>query len=240
MSQWPPPPKRLALADHDVHLWLAQLDLKPEEITHLRGFLSSDETGRAERFRFDRDRDYFIAARGILRYILGQYLNRQPGDIAFVYSEHGKPALATGENLQFNLSHAGALALIGLTRGRKIGVDLERMEPLPDLEEIAHRFFSANENQVLRSLPTETRQDAFFACWTRKEAYIKARGEGLSLPLHQFDVSLAPGRPAGLLQTRPDPREAGRWTVKALSPAAGYQAAVVVEGNGGKVLCWRF
>jgi 4'-phosphopantetheinyl transferase len=205
--------------------------------------LAADEQARAERFYFERDREHFIAARGVLRTILGCYLNRVPECLSFCYSSHGKPALAGepgGDAICFNVSHSHGVALYAVTRGREVGIDLERIRFDVAVAEIAERFFSRREVAMLRALPTEVQHQAFFRCWTRKEAYIKARGEGLSLPLDQFDVSLAPGEPAAVLGTQRDPSEASRWSLQELTPAPDYVAALAVEGHGWHLTCWQW
>ena len=205
--------------------------------------LAEDERARANRFYFQIDRERFIIAHGVLREILGLYLNRAAQSVSFCYGPQAKPALAgeTGvDTIHFNLSHSHGLALYGVTRGREIGIDLEFIREGLEVEEIAGRFFSQREIAALRALPAGLRKCAFFLCWTRKEAYIKARGEGLSLPLDQFDVSLIPGEPAMLLDTRPDSNEARRWSLQELSVAPGYASALAVEGHGWSLSCWQW
>jgi 4'-phosphopantetheinyl transferase len=240
---WFPPPADLALPGDEVHVWRASLDLPASHVQDLQHTLAADELNRAARFHFQRDRRHFIVARGLLRAILGRTLGVAPGQLCFCYSPHAKPALAITpgqEPVNFNLSHSGGLVLYALTRRRQIGIDLERIRADLEIEPIAARFFSRREYTVLRALPGSVRLEAFFNCWTRKEAYIKARGEGLSLPLDRFDVSLVPGEPATLLSTRDDPQEATRWSLRALSPGPGYVAALAVEGRGWRLKCWQW
>lgn len=242
MKTWSKPPETPVIEDEDVHVWRVALD-QPEEIRlDLERCLAAGEHERAARFHFQRDRDHFIVARGCLRQILGSYLQAAPDRLNFSYSPYGKPYLtgpSTPDGLQFNLSHSHSLALIAVTRGRQVGVDIEYTgRELAD-EQIARRFFSVAEVAALLALPRPIQIEAFFTCWTRKEAYIKARGEGLSLPLDQFDVTLAPGQPAVLLATRPDAQEVRRWTLRELEPGPGYAAALAVEGRLGEVLCWQ-
>ena len=240
---WRDPPETLVLGGDEVQVWRAALDQTPSEIQRFLRTLAADEPARAKRFYFDRDRNHFIVARGVLRAILGGYLNQAPECISFGYSSHGKPALA-GEpdrnTIRFNVSHSQGIALFAVTRGREVGVDLERIRSDVEVAEIAERFFSQRELATLRALPTGAQREAFFRCWTRKEAYIKARGEGLSLPLDQFDVSLAPGEPAALLGTRPDPAEASRWSLQELNPGPGFAAALAVAGPGWRLTCWQW
>ncbi len=240
---WPPPPAHLTLAEDEVHVWRAHLDLAPAQVRELLRTLTPDERARARRFRFRRDRDRFIVARGVLRAILGRYLGVDPGRLRFRYSPYGKPALADefeDEGIRFNLAHSQGIALYAVSRGRDVGVDVEYVRADLADERIAERFFSPREVAMLRAVPAEQRREAFFHCWTRKEAYVKARGEGLSLPLDQFDVSLAPGEPAALLSTPGDPPEVTRWSLRALDPGPGYIAALAVEGNGWRLRCWQW
>jgi 4'-phosphopantetheinyl transferase len=224
----------------DVHVWRIALTQPPKKVRELLYTLSADERERAARFHFPHDRDSFIVARGALRDILASYLAVEPCELRFQYSSYGKPSLSTefaAHGLNFNLSHSHELALLGLAIGREIGVDVERHRSDVTDEPLAERFFSAREVAVLRALPRRQQTEAFFNCWTRKEAYIKARGEGLSFPLARFDVSLAPEEPAKLLRTRGEPREAARWTMRNLSPAPGYAGAVIAEGRNWRLQC---
>jgi 4'-phosphopantetheinyl transferase len=240
---WLPPSADLALSNDDIHVWRTSLDLSESCVQRLRRTLSEDELNRAARFYFERDRIHFIVARGVLRDILSRYLGLAPGHLRFSYTSYGKPALVAshgGDTLNFNLSHSHGYALYAVTRGREIGVDIEYIRPDFATEEIAERFFSARETAALRALPGEVRHEAFFLCWTRKEAYIKARGEGLSHPLDQFDVSLIPGESARLLGTRGDPQELFRWSLQELFPGPGYAAALAAEGRDWRLACWQW
>jgi 4'-phosphopantetheinyl transferase len=233
----------LVLGCDEVHVWRATLDQTPSQIQSFRHKLAADERARAERFHFERDRGHFIVARGVLRAILGGYLKRAPEGLSFCYSSHGKPALAGksgGDAIRFNVSHSHGIALYAVTCGREVGVDLERIRFNLAVAEIAERFFSRREVAMLRTLSTEAQREAFFRCWTRKEACLKARGEGLSLPLDQVDVSLAPGEPDAVSGTQPDPSEASRWSLQELTPAPGYVAALAVEGQGWRLACWQW
>jgi 4'-phosphopantetheinyl transferase len=240
---WRAPPETLVLGGDEVHVWRATLDQTSSQIQSFRHHLAADEQTRAEQFHFERDREHFIVARGVLRAILGGYLNRAPEGLSFCYSAYGKPALAgksDGNAIRFSVSHSHGVALYVVTRGREVGIDLERIRSNLAVAEIAGRFFSRQEVAMLQTLPTEGQREAFFRGWTRKEAYLKARGEGLSLPLDQFDVSLAPGEPAAILGTRPDPSEASRWSLQELTSAPGYVAALAVEGHGWRLACWQW
>ncbi len=226
------PPAALSLGPNEVHVWHAQLDRLAPASARWEEILSPDEADRAQRFRFQGDRQYFTASRAVLRLLLAAYLKTTPDAVAFDYATHGKPSLSANfanANLEFNISHSGDSALLAFTRARSIGVDIERMRFERDLEGVTRRFFSQVEQRALFQLPEPVRQNAFFHCWTRKEAFVKAKGDGLSLPLAQFDVSLAPDEPARLLATRPDAAERERWQLHAIAVPEGYAAALVVE-----------
>ncbi len=240
---WAPPPSRPRVTEAEVHVWRVSLDLPSARVERLAQAMSEDERARAGRFFFERDRRRFVVGRGTLRAILGRYLGLPPGDLAFSYSPHGKPVLSPGADgppLCFNLSHAAGLALVAVARGREVGVDLERVREDFATGEIARRFFSPAEVAALEALPPEGQCAAFFNCWTRKEAYIKARGEGLSLPLHRFQVSVAAGQPAALLATADDPDETSRWSLSELLPGPGYVAALAAAGRGWRLRCWQW
>lgn len=242
-TPWSSPPESLSLDSGAVHVWRASLHQSPSQIERFRETLDDDEGSRADRFYFSRDRERFIVARGILRAILGRYLDRAPESLSFSYSTHGKLALASepgADAIRFNLSHSHGMALYAVTRGGEVGVDLELIRCDLEAEQIAERFFSHSEIVALRALPPGVRKYAFFLCWTRKEAYIKARGDGLSMPLDQFDVSLIPGEPAALLSTKPDAAEAFRWSLWNLTPASSYAAALVAKGRDWTLSCWQW
>jgi Phosphopantetheinyl transferase len=240
---WFPPPTALILADNEVHVWRAQLHLPASQVQQLRDILTADELDRADHFAFEKDKQHFIAARGTLRSILSRYTNIQPSHVRFCYNSYGKPLLASRFDqylLNFNLSHSDGMALYAITRNREIGIDLERIRSDFQYEEIAERFFSPREVAVLHTIQTELRLEAFFNCWTRKEAYIKAHGQGLSLPLDSFDVSFAPWEPPMLLITKDESQEASRWTLQELRPGHGYVGAVAVKGRGCRFRYWQW
>jgi 4'-phosphopantetheinyl transferase len=219
------------LRDEEVHVWHRPLQPSQSEVADLAKWLSPDELERAQRFRFERNRNEFIFSRGMLRTLLGSYLGNSPADLRFAYSPHGKPSLLDNNPLNFNLSHTEGMMVCAFARHREIGVDIEKIRQDFKVEEIAERFFSIAERQALREIPEHSRYAAFFRCWTRKEAYIKARGEGLSHPLHQFDVSLALGQAAALLGTRPDAAEAKRWVLWDLAISPEYAAALAARAT---------
>lgn len=237
-SSFRPAPAQLMLDVNQVDVWRADLELGPPELYRLQKTLSPDELDRAARFHFPNDQQRFIAARGVLRDILARYLGRSPAELHFSYASFGKPSLASdcaADSLQFNLSHSGSIALYAVARQREVGIDLERIEPRLAEDGIAEKFFSRNEVTKLRSLPSSARLQAFFNCWTRKEAYVKARGAGLQIPLESFDVSLAPDEQAAFLSGG----EFG-WSLGALLLDPDYAAAIAVEGKDWQLRLWQW
>lgn len=238
-----PPPLDLKLKPNEVHVWCASLDQPLSRFQRLTQILSMDERMRAERFHFEQDRRRFIVSRGILKAILARYLSVEASRMQFCYGKNGKPALpdAFGKrNIHFNMSDSEGLAIYGFTRDREIGVDIERIRDISEMNHISERFFSVRENAVFRALPESKKKEAFFACWTRKEAFIKAIGDGLSRPLDKFDVSLVPGEPARLLRIEGDSKGASRWSIQELKPASGFAAAFAVEGRSWRLHCWQW
>jgi 4'-phosphopantetheinyl transferase len=242
-SSWTGRPANLQLPREELHVWLADLDHPALTLWEMEAVLVPDERQRAERFRAVRDRQRFAICRGMLRFLLGAYLDTAPQFLRFVYGPQGKPALAeltAAFALHFNLAHAHGLVLFALSRDREIGVDLELVRPIPEMEHISERFFAPGECSALRQLEPEQRQEAFFHCWTRKEAFVKAKGAGLSHPLDRFEVSLTPGERARLLTIDGDRQAAAGWTIRELRPAPGYVAALAVPGLDGRLVCRRW
>lgn len=238
---WKPAPKRLLLGDEDVHVWLASLNQPAAVVLAHQQILSPDELDRAAKYHFQKDGKHFVVARATLRFLLASYLQSEPARLRFRLNEYGKPRLdaeTEGEALRFNLSHSQDLALYAVARTREVGIDLEYIRQDFYTRQIAERFFSVGEVLALDALPVNLQTEGFFRCWTRKEAYIKARGEGLSLPLEQFDVSLSPDEPVALLKVRTDPTEVSRWSLMELTPAPGYMAAIAIEGTGFSLSCF--
>jgi 4'-phosphopantetheinyl transferase len=226
---------RNELAEDEVHLWRVDLGAVAEGEQRWRQILSEEERARAARFHFLRDRRYFTATRALLRMILGSYADYDPKELVFHYSETQKPSLSSaksGRQIEFNVSHSGEVALLAFTQGRAVGVDVEKVRQDFEHEAIACRFFSEREQRQLAALAPEQRYPGFFRCWTRKEAYIKAQGVGLSLPLDQFDVSLKQGDDKALLATRPDHTEAAKWSLQDVAAGDGYVGALCVRGEG--------
>ncbi|HUM15288.1 MAG TPA: 4'-phosphopantetheinyl transferase superfamily protein [Candidatus Nitrosotalea sp.] len=223
----------------EVHVWWTSLDPAAPAPEILAQAISGDERARAERFRFDRDRLRFVAGRGILRVILGRYLRRRPSSLRLRYGPAGKPTLALEageEDIRFNVSHAGGLGLYAVTRGREIGADVERIVPAFALDDMVERCLTSREAAALRALDPEVRLAAFFRCWTRKEAYLKARGHGLTASLRSVEVSVGDAGSAAVPGLVGDPADASRWSLLDLSPGAGSVAAVAVEGRRPRVV----
>ena len=227
------------LEHNAIHLWIGRLDRRPDELAPMKAILSCDEIERASRFRFEDDRSRFIASRSILRQLLSLHVACEPQSISLEYNVWGKPALATkfaDSDIRFNLSHSHGLAAYAITRGREVGVDLEMVRQDFAIGGIAERFFSRTEVESLRSLPPEHQTRAFFVCWTRKEAYIKALGGGLSVDLTSFDVSLRPEEQPAVLRSV----DAANWSLEAFQPCDGYVGAIAVQGPGYLRTCNGF
>ena len=231
---WRPPPEIRALADGEIHVWRACLDGLSARSKQFAPTLSPDELARAERFRFERDKMRFVAGRGLLRLILSHYSDIPAGQLVFSYGPRGKPRLlsASGEDLlYFNVAHSDRLALFAVTRAGEVGIDVECVRPVGESEQIASRFFSERECNQWRSLPARLQTEAFFNCWTRKEAYLKANGEGIADSLKQVEVSLIPREPAQLLCLAGDRGAAANWRLQALIPALGYVGALAARAG---------
>ncbi len=217
-----------------IDVWRGELDQEPQVLQRLETFLSADERRRASLFRFDRDRARYVVGRGLLRALLGRYLAVDPARLRFLYSIHQKPSLG-GRGPAFNLAHSEATALFAFSPSFDVGIDVELFRSEFEGDRIAKRFFSPAEVDALQALPEEERGVAFLTCWTRKEAFLKARGDGLTLALDSFDVSLAPNAPAALLRTGWSSTECSRWQLADLSDAErGEVAAVAAPATG-----WR-
>jgi len=230
------PPTCWQLRPEQVHVYLVPLKASPVCIEDFLLSLKPEECELANRFQTSALRDEFIAARGTLRTILGHCLNVSPSKVPLEYGEYGKPQVAASHALRFNLSHSGGLALYALSLTREIGVDIEQIVPVDDYEQIARQFFSPREISDMLSVPSSHRAEAFFTCWTRKEAYIKATGQGLNLALDCFRVSLLPAEPP-LLEAPLDTRV---WSIFDTSPKQGFAAAVVAEGIAPPPHTWFF
>jgi 4'-phosphopantetheinyl transferase len=223
---------------NEVHLWSIDLTRHENRTQYYHQLLSPDEAERADRFYFEKHRMRFTRARATMRQILSRYVGVPPAELAFSYGAAGKPELSGDSEksgIRFNLSHSGELALLAVTQKLAVGVDVELVDAKITGEDIAVRFFAAGEASRLRAMPPAERADGFFACWTRKEAYIKALGEGLSVPLDSFEVAFGPGIPASLLRVDVDPTQVRLWSMYDIEMAEGYRAALVVEGRGHRL-----
>ena len=219
---WSDPPQTLSLQSREVHVWRSRLEQPPQRVDEFLRTLDDHERERASRFHFDKHRRHFVVGRGVLRLLLARYLGTQPEVVQFNYGSHGKPSLGGTHNaasLRFNASHSGEMALYAFAQDQEVGVDIEYIKSDFAPEEIAERFFSPREIEILTSLPKQERAAAFFRLWTRKEAYIKAIGVGLSHPLNEFDVTL------------PIPE----WSMFDLEIGPGYAAAVTVSDPVNKL-----
>lgn len=234
-----PPATRPPLAQRTVHLWRASCEIPSARIAALRAQLSPEECAKVDRFYFARDRERSTISYALLRRLVASYTGAAPEQVRYSTGTYGKPALAApeGSPLCFNVSHSGSQIYYAFTLGRELGVDVEQERDNIGYEQLADHSFSPVERQALLALPPAQRKRAFFACWTRKEAYIKARGEGLSHGLDRFDVTL--DDPARLLATRDDPRNVERWSLHAIAAPPGYQAALCVQGGVDEVCCWE-
>lgn len=242
-SSFAHPPSDLELPHHEIHIWLADLDESGSQLDKLVKTLSVDERMRAANYHFERDKKRYLLRRGILRAILGLYLQVEPDRVSFQYSRYGKPALADtfgDEMLHFSLSHSDNIALYAFTRHCEIGVDIEHLSEVSEKEMIAKRFFSRKEYDSLRSLPEEQKRESFIRGWTCKEAFIKALGEGLSHELDDFEVSMIPGEPAKLMKVKGDSEEASRWTIQYLKPDPEYVGAFAVKSRKFETKLWRW
>lgn len=240
---WESPPADLALKAGDVHIWRSRLEAPQARIEGARAMLAPDEVARADRFLREVHGMRFTLARAALRVLLGRYLDVRPEEVRFRYSDQGKPFLEDWEaqrGIQFNLSHSGSVALLGFTFERAIGIDVEAFRENLEADKIARRYFAPGEVETLFALPEELRKQGFYNCWTRKEAYIKACGDGLRLPLNSFDVSLVPGEAPELLRAQGGDAEIERWSFHQLEPGPGYAATLVVEARQVRLRTFEF
>ncbi|MBT9330250.1 4'-phosphopantetheinyl transferase family protein [Paracidobacterium acidisoli] len=223
------------LAADQVHVWT--LKDYPADIAACASLLSREELDRASRFRFPHLFDRFVADHGRLRLLLGAYLETDPRSLVFAVNAFGKPRLEKPHcHLRFNMSHSLAVTMVAVCLDAEIGIDVEAVRPVTEWVSIASSHFSAIENEALAALPEEESIPAFFRCWTRKESFIKAKGTGLSLPLHSFSVSTAPGAPPALLHCDWDTHEGPRWSLSHLEPEPGYVGSLALERKGWSTL----
>ena len=220
------------LAEDAVEVVVARLDVELDAVNALAGWLDADERRRASRFQFERDRQRFIVARGRLRQLLAARLDTEPQSVELSYGAHGKPVLARGSATQdwrFNVSHSRDIAVFALCRGREVGIDVEAVHSIHCADAVAAHFFSRNELEAYRALDAQDKELGFFHCWTRKEAFIKALGDGLRYSLDGFDVSLSPREPARILRVGNLGGNDSGWCLRSFIPTPGYVAAIVIE-----------
>jgi 4'-phosphopantetheinyl transferase len=231
------------LKDSDLHIWRASLSGSPDELSYFDSLLSMDEKARAERFYFERDRNRYVFGRGILRTLLGNYLRQEASKITFVYGLYGKPAIGSmhsNKTLQFNLAHSNEWAVYVFGWDQPLGIDLEHIRPMPDVDDLAERVFSASESALIHSLFDDQKWETFFTIWTCKEAFLKARGSGLTIPLDQFEVSPNANGDMKLTSISGNSTLAARWRLETFKPMADYQSAIAVENHTGKIIFHRF
>jgi 4'-phosphopantetheinyl transferase len=238
---WPPAPAQLELGEHEVHLWSAALERPTDEVDRLVGMLTPDERDRAKRFRHRQLHDHFVLARGTLRLLLSRYTGIEPAAVRFRFGPQGKPYLAEPDWawLQFNVSHSHGLALYAFTRQIEVGVDVEQVRPFNDLG-FAERFFTPGEVDALRRVEPERRTEVFFHAWTRKEAILKATGEGIAYGLEHVEVTVHPEDAPRIVRLNGDPQPAAHWFLCALTPASGYVGAVALPHRTCRLACWHW
>jgi 4'-phosphopantetheinyl transferase len=240
---WPARAGAPPLAGNEIHVWATTLSAPSETISEFAAILSSDETARAGKFKFEKHQNRFIAGRGALRKILGPYLRANPANLRFTESTNGKPVLAedfAGTGIHFNLAHSDDLALVAVTRLGAVGVDVERIRPVNEMDHLVARFFSPRENEAFQKVAEKEKPPAFFNLWTRKEALLKATGEGITRSLSLVEVSFLPGEPARLLAIAGDASKAASWNLSELSPATGFTGALAIQARDMDVQCWRW
>ena len=227
-----PPPENLQLTDGNVHVFCAELDQPLWRMEQLAETLSADERQRATRFHFEKDKNHYVAGRGMLREILGRLLDMEPDDLIFSYGAHGKPRLvatAAAENfLHFNMAHSDSLVVYAVSRKHEVGIDVERIRPVREMEDIAAHIFSEPERAKWCSLPDDAKMTAFFNCWARKEALLKASGEGLGKPLNQIEVFFGG-----------DFCTSAQFLLRSLPIALNFTAAVAVKHCDLHISCWH-
>ena len=242
MTAWQPAPDRVSLAPGTVDIWRTRLDLPPSRIQSYRDLLSAQELARAERFRGRRKQREYVISRGLLRALLGQALDCDPASVEFSYSAHNKPMIlspAGRPRLGFNVTHSHEQTLIALCPGQDVGIDVEQLRTNLEFRKLATRFFSTREAAELETYTEVGIPQAFFACWTRKESFVKALGEGIAFGLSEFSVSVDPYQERVELQTHWDESFAAGWTIMNIGMGPEYAAAFAVNLPDCRVCCWQ-
>lgn len=233
MPPLPTPP----LPDSTIHVWCATFSGLHTDLPHYISLLSLDEKERSQRFHFAEDQNHYILGRGLLRTLLGSYINMEPAQIEFNYGKYGKPALKSRSDLgvEFNLAHSNDLILYAIGRHARVGIDIEYIRPMPDMDNFAQHFFSADEITMIGSLSGRAKEEAFFKLWTCKEAFLKAHGNGLATPLDQVEISLSNNGTANLESIDADKEKARHWHLKIFTPMQDYQAAIAIDGHDRQI-----
>ncbi len=231
--------KQINILPKDIHVWSINLTDHYEKENALYDLLSVDEKKRASKYRSEKDRSFFIIARGIIRKIISYYLAVDPKIISFFYNNYGKPYINHYRFLCFNISHSEDLLMCIIAKNREVGIDVERIIDLDNYELIAQRFFSYNEYLNLKSVPQKYRLSSFYECWTRKEAFVKAIGNGFSYPFNQFEVSLMPNEPAVLRSIEGNVMHAKKWYLHTINFFQEYKIACAFKGTYNSILYWR-
>ena len=234
---------KMLLTSGEMHVWLASLDQPASRLRNLEQALSSEEWRRSERFRLERDRNRFLVRRGVLRGILGFYLATGPERLRLHAGENGRPAVLdpSGRNrIEFSISHSAGLALLAFSKDREVGIDIERVRDIAEMDLIGQQCFSSKENELMRSAPQDQKREVFFAAWTCREAFLKALGYGLSRPMEQIEVLPVAGERFKSLRIGLDSGKASLWTVGRLDPAPGFAAAFCAEGGSAEVRFLRW
>ncbi len=239
---WKPPPQHLTLPPNHVHVWKANLSPPESKLAHLQTILSSDEQARAQRFKFPKHRKAFETARGLLRLILSRYLHTSPESLNFAQESHGKPFLLspTTPPLSFNVSHSNDMVLYAVTLKSPVGIDIEYHKPKINIPALIQRICSTEEKEMLMALSPTEQKRGFFACWTRKEAYVKATGKGITVPLEKITVSLPTSPCVELRHLEDDEQDISLWTLSDIQVAPRYTAALAIKGMNNTTDYWAW
>lgn len=237
---WKTSPKTLELSDSKIDVWSVNINNYTNKLFDYWELLSSSEKEKADRFRFEKDKNCYVIARGLLRILLSRYLNIKSQKINFRYAEKGKPYLEHPSNIKFNLSHSKNYIVLAFTKNIELGIDVEYAKNNLEILQVAESFFSKQEIKALKSVQSIYRLSAFYNCWTRKEAFIKATGDGLSFPLNQFTVSLESSESAELIETLWDNKEKDLWSLETFTPQKDYIGAVASRNKIKGINYYKF
>lgn len=231
----------MVLGEKEIHVWRINFNAQLKAQRFFHDLLNPDEKDRVSKFRFAKDKRKFNISRGVLRILVGEYLEMDPQKVTFRYEKYGKPQLQHETRMKFNVSHSGDMAIIGFVKDYDIGVDIEHVKNDFNVLDLAENFFSRHEIEMLRTIPPKEQPLAFYRCWTRKEAFIKAEGSGLSFPLHEFTVSMTKDNEAKLEHTDWNPDAKHQWSMFSFKPAQNYIAALAINDSATsfKVFDWK-